>query len=143
MDLKRLKELNKFMNENDLCELEIEEEGKRIKLKKFSSEQPIVVSSDGSAPRTKGQQEVDSKNAGMIEIKSPMVGTFYRAASPGVKPFIDVGDEIAPGSVVCIIEAMKLMNEIKTEIGGQIAEILVDNGTPIEFGEPLFLVKPI
>jgi acetyl-CoA carboxylase biotin carboxyl carrier protein len=144
LDLERLEELIDFMKKNDLCELEIEEEGRRIKLKKFSSEQPIILSKENLS--TTGKQEIvsetKSKEEGLIEIKSPMVGTFYRAPSPGARPFVDVGDQISPGDVLCIIEAMKLMNEIKAEVGGKIVEILVENGEPVEFSQPLFLVKP-
>ena len=144
MDLDKLKELMEFMNTNELCELEIEEEGQRIKLKKFSGGHPVMMptaidmSGSTHAPAS-AQKEADE---GTIEIKSPMVGTFYRAPSPGAKPFVDVSEEIRPGDVVCIIEAMKLMNEIKAEIGGKIIEVLVENGEPVEFGQPLFLVKP-
>lgn len=138
MDLKELKEIINFMDENGLCELEIEEEGKRIKLKKFSSEHVVFPSKENVPSPTK--EEV--RKEGLIEIKSPMVGTFYRAPSPGARPFVDVEDVIQPGDVVCIIEAMKLMNEIKAEIGGKIVEVLAENGAPVEFGQPLFLVKP-
>lgn len=129
------------MNENEICELEIEEEGKRIKLKKYSSESPIILPKENM---TSGEPQVqgETQQEGLIEVKSPMVGTFYRAPAPGAKPFVEVGDVIEPGAVVCIIEAMKLMNEIKTELGGKIAEILAENGAPVEFGQPLFLVKP-
>ena len=142
MELDKLKELIKFMNENELCELEIEEEGKRVKLKKFSREQPPIVSSlPESASKQVSSEKVEERED-LIEIKAPMVGTFYHAPAPGAKPFVEVGDEIQPGDVVCIIEAMKLMNEIKAEIGGKIVKVLVENGAPVEFGEPLFLVKP-
>ena len=141
MDLEKLKEFINFMNENEICELEIEEEGKRIKLKKYSSESPIILPKENM---TSGEPQVqgETQQEGLIEVKSPMVGTFYRAPAPGAKPFVEVGDVIEPGAVVCIIEAMKLMNEIKTELGGKIAEILAENGAPVEFGQPLFLVKP-
>ena len=130
------------MNENELCELEIEEEGRRVKLKKFSREQPPIVSSlPESASKQVSSEKVEERED-LIEIKAPMVGTFYHAPAPGAKPFVEVGDEIQPGDVVCIIEAMKLMNEIKAEIGGKIVKVLVENGAPVEFGEPLFLVKP-
>ncbi|HDN86187.1 MAG: acetyl-CoA carboxylase biotin carboxyl carrier protein [Candidatus Omnitrophota bacterium] len=142
MELDKLKELIKFMNENELCELEIEEEGRRVKLKKFSREQPPIVSSlPESASKQVSSEKVEERED-LIEIKAPMVGTFYHAPAPGAKPFVEVGDEIQPGDVVCIIEAMKLMNEIKAEIGGKIVKVLVENGAPVEFGEPLFLVKP-
>ena len=129
------------MNENEICELEIEEEGKRIKLKKYSSESPVILSKESISSGAQPVQQ-EASQEGLIEIKSPMVGTFYRAASPGAKPFVEVEHTIQPGTVVCIIEAMKLMNEIKAEIGGKIVEILAENGAPVEFGQPLFLVKP-
>jgi len=131
------------MDENNLCELEIEEEGSRIKLKKSSGQQPVIISKD--LPPQTGPNPVprtDRKKEGLIEIKSPMVGTFYRAPAPGAKPFVDKAQSISPGDTVCIIEAMKLMNEITAEIGGQIEEILVQNGEPVEFGQPLFLINP-
>lgn len=130
-----------FMKANELCELEIEEEGQRVKFKKFSGEHPVILPHPAVAPASAESAQSLSKHEGAIEIKSPMVGTFYRSPSPGAKPFVDVGEEIRPGDVVCIIEAMKLMNEIKAEIGGKIVEILVENGEPVEFGQPLFLVK--
>ncbi|MCM8823488.1 MAG: acetyl-CoA carboxylase biotin carboxyl carrier protein [Candidatus Omnitrophica bacterium] len=142
MEIKNLKELIEFMNENNLCELEIEEEGKRIKLKKFSQESlPVIKESVVSKPLEKVEKE--EKKSEHIEIKSPMVGTFYRAPSPGAKPYVDIGDEVKPGDIVCIIEAMKLMNEIKSEVGGIVAEILVNNAEPVEYGQTLFLIKPL
>jgi acetyl-CoA carboxylase biotin carboxyl carrier protein len=139
MELEKLKEFINFMNENSLCELEIEEEGRRIRLKKFSENQPVMISQ--ISPQITPEKE--SKKEGLIEIKSPMVGTFYRAPSPGVKPYVEIGDSIKPSDVVCIIEAMKLMNEIKAEIGGKITQILVENGQPVEFGQTLFVLEPV
>ncbi|MDD2679700.1 MAG: acetyl-CoA carboxylase biotin carboxyl carrier protein, partial [Candidatus Omnitrophica bacterium] len=78
-----------------------------------------------------------------VEIKSPMVGTFYRAPNPEAMPYVEVGQNIEPGQVICIIEAMKLMNEIKSEVRGKILEILVDNAEPVEFGQPVFLIEPL
>ncbi|MDD4955856.1 MAG: acetyl-CoA carboxylase biotin carboxyl carrier protein [Candidatus Omnitrophica bacterium] len=141
MELEKLKDFINFMNENSLCELEIEEEGKRIRLKKFSENQPVIVSQMPSQAPVK--EEKPGKKEGTIEIKSPMVGTFYRAPSPGAKPYIEIGDVIKPGDVVCIVEAMKLMNEIKAEIGGKITEVLVENGQPVEFGQTLFVLEAI
>jgi biotin carboxyl carrier protein len=138
MELEKLKEFIKFMEENSLCELEIEEEGKKIRLKKFSENQPVVVSHIASPAK----EEKSATREGLIEIKSPMVGTFYRAPSPGAKPYVEIGDVIKPGDVVCIIEAMKLMNEIKAEIGGKVTEVLVENGQPVEFGQTLFVLEP-
>jgi acetyl-CoA carboxylase biotin carboxyl carrier protein len=139
MELEKLKDFINFMDENKLCELEIEEEGKRIRLKKFSTDQPVVVSQVNLPPK----ETIPVVREKVIEIKSPMVGTFYRAPAPGAKPYVEIGDAIKPGDVVCIIEAMKLMNEIKAEIGGKIREILVENGQPVEFDQQLFILEPL
>ena len=141
-----------LMNENGLMELEIEKDGMRVKLKKSSSQEgfngPILVerqsvqSEAGQAkPQTIEQQ--DKSSVKTLEVKSPMVGTFYRAPSPEAPPYVEVGQVIQPGQVICIIEAMKLMNEIKAEIKGKILEILVDNAEPVEFGQPILLVEPL
>ncbi|OQX81507.1 MAG: acetyl-CoA carboxylase, biotin carboxyl carrier protein [Candidatus Omnitrophica bacterium 4484_70.1] len=144
MDIKeKLEKLVKFMEENNLCELEIEEEGRKIKLKKYDptiSPLPQEIHLERKESVTQQQKE---KKENLVELKSPMVGTFYRAPSPGAKPFVEERDTINPGDVVCIIEAMKLMNEIKAEIKGEIVKILVENGEPVEFGQPLFLIKPL
>lgn len=148
MDIKkRLEELVKFMEKNNLCELEIEENGKKIKLKKYIPTASVVDTSQEKTtltpPEIVSGKEKESKEENLVEMKSPMVGTFYRAPSPGAKPFVEEGDIINPGDVVCIIEAMKLMNEIKAEVKGEIVKILVENGEPVEFGQPLFLIKPL
>ena len=141
METKKLKELIKFMNDNNLCEIDIEEEGKRIRLKKNSSSQPVVISSAPS-PDSSPAQESQKNKKNILEIKSPMVGTFYTAPSPGAKPYATLGDLVKPGTVVCIVEAMKLMNEIKAEVSGKIVQILVENGETIEFGQTLFAIEP-
>lgn len=144
MKLEDLEKFIKFMDEHNLLELEIEEEGKRIKLKKMGQELPLVVSRESNVNPTpvevsKEEKKVDEE---LIEIKAPMVGTFYRAPSPGAKPYVEVGEDIKPGDILCIIEAMKLMNEIKAEVSGKIEKILVENADPVEFGQTLFLVRP-
>ncbi len=151
MNIKEIKEMVNLMNENGLMELEIEKEGMRIRLKKTAAgiemgapilverqraEQQPVAKHDAPAQAAK---ELISKS---VEIKSPMVGTFYRAPSPEAPPYVEVGQNIEPGQVICIIEAMKLMNEIKSEIKGKIIEVLVDNAEPLEFGQPMFLIEP-
>lgn len=93
-------------------------------------------------PKVGGQVERDVKDSKLVEIYSPMVGTFYRAPAPGESPFVEVGDRIRRGDTVCIIEAMKLMNEIEAEISGQVMEILVENGSPVEYGQPLMRINP-
>jgi acetyl-CoA carboxylase biotin carboxyl carrier protein len=150
MNIKEIKEMINLMNENSLMELEIEKEGMRIRLKKTSSgvegfSGPIVVERQNlvdSSPK-QVQEAPKEVNLKSVEIKSPMVGTFYRAPSPESPAYVEVGQNVEPGQVICIIEAMKLMNEIKSEIKGKILEVLVDNAEPIEFGQPLFLIEPI
>ena len=149
MNLKEIKEMINLMNENNLMELEIEKEGMRIKLKRSTSGEvgaaPIIIEKEIS--RTTGEpqpaQEIKSPSDRQVEIKAPMVGTFYRAPSPEASPYVEIGQAIEPGQIICIIEAMKLMNEIKSEIKGKIREILVENAEPVEFGQPLFLVEPL
>ena len=140
-----------LMNENNLMELEIEKDGMRIRLKKTTSDAealsgPIMVEreriSEGLLQHQISQAAKDI-SVKTIEIKAPMVGTFYRAPSPEVPPYTEVEQIVEPGQVICIIEAMKLMNEIKSEIKGKILEILVDNAEPVEFGQPMFLIEPM
>ncbi len=147
MNLKEIKEMIAIMNENELVELELERDGFKIKLRKSSGQiQQIITSAQpvpASGPEGLKPEKPKPEAQGLTEIKSPMVGTFYRAASPESAPFVDMGSEIQPGQVICIIEAMKLMNEIKAEIRGKIKEILVENGHPVEFGQVLFRVEPL
>ncbi|MFH1847655.1 MAG: acetyl-CoA carboxylase biotin carboxyl carrier protein [Candidatus Omnitrophota bacterium] len=149
MNLKEIKELITLMNENSLGELEIERDGMRIKLRKTAGGgfEQVAVPIAPQAPHAQQQAaEAEAKAAEaskkFIEIKSPMVGTFYRAPSPESPPYVDTGSDIKEGQVLCIVEAMKLMNEIKSEVKGKIVNILVDNAQPIEFGQVLFLVDP-
>ncbi|MFH1772336.1 MAG: acetyl-CoA carboxylase biotin carboxyl carrier protein [Candidatus Omnitrophota bacterium] len=139
MDLTKLDDFVAFMDKHNLSELEIEEEGNKIRLKKYSHEAPAVISQIISPQR---EEKIPKEEHTYIEIKSPMVGTFYRAPSPGTKPYVETGEIIKPGDVVCIIEAMKLMNEIKAEVGGKIVETPVENGEPVEFGHTLFKIEP-
>lgn len=145
MNLKEIKEMINLMNENELTELELERDGLKIRLKKGAGQiEQIITTSQPSAHRAEiTKEEPGPEEQELIEIKSPMVGTFYRASSPEAAPYIDIGSEIQPGEVVCIIEAMKLMNEIKAEVKGRIKEILVENGAPVEFGQLLFRVQPM
>jgi len=142
METKKLKEFIKFMEDNNLNELEVEEGGKRIRLKKNSSDQPVVISQAPSQAQAPAAPESKPSESNTLEIKSPMVGTFYAAPGPGAKPYVEIGTTVNPGDIVCIVEAMKLMNEIKAEVGGKVVQILVENGGPIEFGQILFVVEP-
>ena len=142
MDLEKIKQIIQLMNDENLVEVEIEEEGRRIKLRK-KEEQPERLISFTSQAAT--SQEVslqpDVEEQGITYIKSPMVGTFYRAPAPDAPPFVEVGDEVDVGQTVCIIEAMKLMNEIKSDVRGKVLEVLVENGSPVDYGDNLFKVK--
>ena len=140
MDLEKLKSFIEFMDAHNLCELEIEEEGQRIKLKRAGADMPVMFSNPAPVV-SKTAAEMVQDDSSAIQIKSPMVGTFYRAPSPGSKPYVDVGQKVKPGDVVCIVEAMKLMNEIKAEVSGVITDILVENGHPVEFGQGLFRIE--
>ncbi|RJP28822.1 MAG: acetyl-CoA carboxylase biotin carboxyl carrier protein [Candidatus Omnitrophota bacterium] len=150
MNIKEIKEMINLMNENSLMEMEIEKDGMRIRLKKSSpagenmQSQILIEKERIVQPAAKAVSEITEKeNPNSIEIKAPMVGTFYRAPSPEAPPYVEVGQVIEPGQVICIIEAMKLMNEIKSEIKGKIIEILADNAEPVEFGQPMFLIEAV
>lgn len=152
MNIKEIKEMISLMNENGLVELEIEKDGMRIRLKKVNPEAgistgPIIVERERlvkeEPPKKEAPEAIEKIPAKTLEIKAPMVGTFYRAPSPEAPPYVEVDQAVEPGQVICIIEAMKLMNEIKAEIKGKILEILVDNTEPVEFGQPMFLIEPL
>jgi len=144
MYIKEIKDMINLMNENNLTELEIEKEGVRIRLKKgFGGYEERVEYMPSSPAQEKAQsaaETVEKKN--VIDIKAPMVGTFYRSPSPEAPAYVNIGDVIEPGQVICIIEAMKLMNEIKSEVKGKIVDIQVDNAEPVEFGQVLFILEP-
>lgn len=144
MNLKEIKEMISLMNENDLTELEMERNGLKIRLKKKSGKISSEVWEQGPMPPSSspGEESLKTESDKMIEIKALMVGTFYRAPSPDAPPFVETGEEIEPEKVICVIEAMKLMNEIKSEVKGKIVKVLVENGHPVEFGQVLFLVEP-
>jgi acetyl-CoA carboxylase biotin carboxyl carrier protein len=159
MDLKLIHRLIRMMERGEVSELEIEDEqaGLRIKLRRgpgvIATPPPVVgivhgapiaapVPVAAAAPTDGSSGPAAPSRTGAIEIKSPMVGTFYRASSPENEPFVSAGTRVGADTVVCIIEAMKVMNEIKAETSGEIVEILVENGDPVEYGQPLFLVMP-
>ncbi len=152
MNLKEIKELINLMNEHDLNELEIEKEGSKIKLKKSSPDYPEFIPHRPpeyrleNLPASKPAEESAAaavNGKATKPISSPMVGTFYRAPSPEAPPFVDVGQVVEIGQVVCIVEAMKLMNEIKSEVRGKVVEVAVQNAEPVEFGQTLFVVEPL
>ncbi len=142
MDLKDIKAIYKFFKGTDLTEITVERDGGKVKFKRGAEESaPVRVATspaEASAPKVHAK-EITNQN--LKTILSPMVGTFYRAASPEGQPFVEAGSVIKKGQAVCIIEAMKLMNEIESEYSGKIIAVLVDNGQPVEYGEPLFTVE--
>ena len=148
MELKDIKAIIDLMKENDLSTFEMEKDGFRLKLQKGLGDQPIAISTaapavtNGPAAATAATPAAPSPEAGNLkDITSPMVGTFYRAASPDAPAFVDVGTKVTEDTVVCIIEAMKVMNEIKAETSGVIAEVVAENSKPVQFGQALFRVK--
>jgi acetyl-CoA carboxylase biotin carboxyl carrier protein len=161
LDLKQIKQIIELMKRYELSEFAVEEEGFKIKIRRGASGVPIVSTARGSnTPFSPGDPHQPAPSAstapadptglaggaakeesGVTYIKSPMVGTFYRAASPESKPFADLGLKVVENTVVCIIEAMKIMNEIQAETKGSIVEVLVENGQPVEYGQRLFKLK--
>jgi acetyl-CoA carboxylase biotin carboxyl carrier protein len=154
MDLNLIKKLIKLLETSTITDLEIEENDYRIKIAKkvrtsFSEDQSRIIH-QVSAPYDQSQidVQVDRKTAKENEaeknqhiIRSPIVGTFYRAPAPDADSYIQVGDLVSPGSVLCIVEAMKLMNEIESDVSGKVIKIIAENGKPVEFNQPLFLIQ--
>ena len=150
-DLERIKELIEIMKENNLAEVEIKHGDDKIVLKRCQPQQPGFTAVPMVAPNVTAGTEpglskaepaaVASPEADLLEIKSPLVGTFYATGSPDSEPFVEVNSPVEPQTVVCIIEAMKVMNEIKAEVSGTIAQILVTSGQAVEYGQALFRVK--
>lgn len=158
MDIKQIQELVKLINKTNIGEITIEEEGVKITVKQkkdpvqkiyaggampasYPSAAPAPAPAAAAAPPA-SKPAAEPKADNLVTIKSPMIGTFYRQAGPGKPLFVSVGDEVSPGKVVCIIEAMKLFNEIESEVKGKIVKILVEDASPVEYDQPLFLVDP-
>lgn len=139
-----IEEMLQLMEARGLVELEMEHQGLRIRLKKASSSPaPQVVEYVTGVPRPAASAgSPPAEESHRVVIKSPMVGTFYRAPAPDAPAFVEVGQDLEVGQVVCILEAMKLMNEIKSEVAGRVVDILIESGSPVEFGQPLFVVEP-
>ena len=155
MDLKDIQSLIKLVNSTSIDEVSVEKENFRIKIKKNSPQlmaapmavapAPIPVQSAApaaAAPAVEKPAAEEKSASNLVEIKSPMIGTFYRRPSPDKPNFAEVGDTIGKGDIVCIIEAMKLFNEIESEISGKIVKVLVEDSQPVEYDQPLFLVEP-
>ena len=149
MDLRKLKKLIDLVQESGIAELEITEGEEKVKIVKggavsVASAQPVAVAAAPAAPgaalsAAAPAAEPEPGQEGHV-VKAPMVGTFYRSPSPDAKPFVEVGQAVKEGDTICIIEAMKLMNEIETDLAGVVKAILVENGQPVEYGQPLFIL---
>lgn len=162
MDFKQIQELIKMVNKSQIGEVTIEQKDFRITIKQKEDNITQVVSHSApvhmappvqhitpqmqqaapTASATEQKNEASPSDANLITIKSPMIGTFYRKSAPDKPNFVEVGDEVTTGKVVCIIEAMKLFNEIESEVSGKIVKILVQDASPVEYDQPLFLVEP-
>lgn len=161
MDFKQIQELIKMINKSNIGEVSIEEKGFKLTIKQ--KEEPAVQQliaapvhaqpamalapvqapqPQAPAPAEKPAKAPEAPAGNTVTIKSPMIGTFYRSPSPDKPSFVNVGDDITPGKVVCIIEAMKLFNEIESEVQGKIIKVLVEDASPVEYDQPLFLVEP-
>jgi len=156
MDLDLIKKLVKIVDGSGVTDLEIEENGLKVKIAKkirntqvishaqipMGSAQPVMQPAAPKADESaKPQKEVEQIPSNLHEIRSPIVGTFYRSPAPDADSYVQVGSEVSAGSVLCIVEAMKLMNEIESDVSGKIVKILVDNGKPVEYNQPLFLIE--
>jgi acetyl-CoA carboxylase biotin carboxyl carrier protein len=162
MWVSKIKKLIKLVEESDIGELEVSGWGQKVRISKKPKESSTASSESSTTsvivepkvepakaapvstpvpPPAQAKVELEDTNQ-HVPIKSPMVGTFYRAPAPDAKPYVELNQQITAGQVVCIIEAMKLMNEIESEVAGRVAKILVENGKPVEFGQTLFLIEP-
>jgi acetyl-CoA carboxylase biotin carboxyl carrier protein len=161
LDLKQIKHIIELMKRSELTEFAVEEEGFKLKIRRGSNGLPVVTQTRSSNPpfvpgeaapppaaaapapmnSSPSMPPIPTEDLGFVYVKSPMVGTFYRSSSPESKPFVDVGSKIEDSTLVCIIEAMKIMNEIQAEVHGTIVEIMIENGQPVEYGQRLFKLK--
>jgi acetyl-CoA carboxylase biotin carboxyl carrier protein len=155
VDTKELRELIELINRSSFQTFELEHEGFRLKLVKANASNPAATVAAAAVPGNSAPPIASDTTAsgasapsaalepGLVEVTSPIVGTFYRQPSPGAPPFVEVGDRVKKGQVLCLVEAMKLMNEIEAELDAEVVEILVANGQPVEYGEILFRLRPI
>ena len=159
MDLKELKEILQILEEKEITEFELEEEGMKLRIRKAGpassnhsapvaalpavhAPAPVSAAAAPPAPAPVPAPPAAEEDAGLTVVKSPIVGTFYRTPDPNSPPFVSVGDRIRVGQVLCIIEAMKLMNEIEAEVAGEVVRIHHESGQPVQYGEPLFSIRP-
>lgn len=148
MDIRKIKKLIELIEDSDIAEIEINEGEESVRLSRTSSAAPLAFAAPVAAPppavaaapaETAVSNEPEQISGHVIH--SPMVGTFYRSASPGAKPFVEVGQSISTGQTMCIIEAMKILNQIESDTSGTVTQILVENGEPVEYNQPLFVIE--
>lgn len=147
MELEDLKSLLELLKETDITELQVEKDGTKVRIKReklFTSvEIPVAKAAQPQETVIGAPSEKEEAAQRLITVTSPIVGTFYRSSTPEAAPFVEIGVKVKKGQVLCIVEAMKLMNEIESEVDGVIVKALVENGQPVEYGEPLFLIEPV
>jgi acetyl-CoA carboxylase biotin carboxyl carrier protein len=147
MNYKEIKELIDLIRDTDIAEIEVERSGTRIRLRREKKESATVqvrevAVAPAASPREEAGAPVQEEQAAAGTVRSPLVGTFYGAPDPNSRPFVEVGDRVAKGQILCIVEAMKLMNEIEAEFSGTVAEAFLEDGQPVEYGQPLFRIEP-
>ena len=150
MDQQALRELLEFLSSSDIQELKLEGDDFRLEVRRnmpapqevMLPAQAAPIAADDAAAAAPPPPAAAASRCDLVEVKAPMVGTFYRSPAPGEAPFVEVGSKISNGQAVCILEAMKLMNELEAEVSGEVVEILVENGTPVEYNQVLMLVRP-
>jgi acetyl-CoA carboxylase biotin carboxyl carrier protein len=147
MELEDLKQLIELLKETDITEIQVEKEGTKVKIKREKFFQSLEIATQKVMPSVEQEvvikKEIEEDMQRLITVTSPIVGTFYRSPSPEAPIFVETGRQVKKGQVLCIIEAMKLMNEIESEVDGILVKALVENGQPVEYGEPLFLIEPL
>lgn len=142
MNLKELKELIDIIKGTDISEIEMEKAGTRVRIKKGVDMPQIISRPDTLVSTTASPATVQSDDKRVI-ITSMIVGTFYRSSSPDAQPYVTVGDTVKKGQVLCLVEAMKLMNEIESDVDGKVVEVLVQDAQPVQYGQPLFVIEPL
>lgn len=148
MDIRKIKKLIEIIEESNIAELEIKEGEESIRINRYSASAPVamtytqapVAQAAVNTPAPAPAPAAEAKLTGHV-VKSPMVGSFYRSASPGSKPFVEIGQSVQAGDTLCIIEAMKILNQIEADKNGKITQILVENAEPVEYGQPLFVIE--
>jgi len=149
VDIRKVKKLIELLEQSGISEIEISEGEESVRISRhpqpgavgyLAPPAPLASPLAPASPPAAPEPPPPSRNH--HEVAAPMVGTFYASSTPGAKPFVEIGSEVAPGDTLCIIEAMKMMNQIESEVAGRVVSVLVDNATPVEFGQPLFLIEP-